>query len=44
MIKQLIIGGKKSYDDFGLLIASRNISQPKKKVFLLVILFMIFLK
>lgn len=31
MIKQLIIGGKKSFDDFGLLIASRNISQPKKK-------------
>ena len=31
MIKQLIIDGKKSYDDFGLLIASRNISQPKKK-------------
>lgn len=29
--KQLMIGGKKSYDDFGLLIASRNISQPKKK-------------
>lgn len=31
MIKQLIIDGKKSYDDFGVYIASRNISSPKKK-------------
>ena len=32
MIKQLIIDGKKSYDDFGVYIASRNISSPTKKV------------
>lgn len=31
MIKQLIINGKKSYDDFNVYIASRNISSPKKK-------------
>lgn len=32
MIKQLIINNKKSYDDFGVYIATRNISSPKKKV------------
>ena len=32
MIKQLIINNKKSYDDFGVYIASRKISSPKKKV------------
>lgn len=31
MIKQLIIDGKKSYDDFNVYIGTRNISQPKKK-------------
>lgn len=31
MIKQLIINGKKSYDDFDVYIGTRNISQPKKK-------------
>lgn len=31
MIKQLVINGLKSYDDFGMLIATRKISQPKKK-------------
>lgn len=31
MIKQLIINGKKSYDDFDLYISERTISQPKKK-------------
>lgn len=31
MIKQLEASGKKSFDDFGLLIATRNISPPKKK-------------
>ena len=31
MIKQLIINGKKSYDDFDLYISQRTISQPKKK-------------
>ena len=31
MIKQLIINDKKSYDDFGLFIGTRNISSPKKK-------------
>lgn len=32
MIKQLEIDGLKSYDDFGLYISSRKISQPKKKI------------
>ena len=32
MIKQLIINGKRSYDDFGVYIATRKISQPKKKI------------
>lgn len=32
MIKQLIINGLKSYDDFGVYISSRKISQPKKKI------------
>ena len=32
MINQLIINGKKSYDDFNVYIADRNISSPKKKV------------
>lgn len=32
MIKQLIINGLRSYDDFGLMIAARKISQPKKKI------------
>lgn len=31
MIKQLVINGLKSYDDFGVCISSRKISQPKKK-------------
>lgn len=31
MIKQLIIDGKKSYDDFNVYIASRKISSPTKK-------------
>lgn len=31
MIKQLEIGGKKSFDDFGMLIATRKISTPTKK-------------
>lgn len=31
MIKQLEINGLKSYDNFGLFISSRKISQPKKK-------------
>lgn len=31
MIKQLIIDGKKSYDDFNVYIADRNISPPTKK-------------
>ncbi len=31
MIKQLMINGLKSYDDFGVYISSRKISQPKKK-------------
>lgn len=31
MIKQLEINGLKSYDDFGVYISSRKISQPKKK-------------
>lgn len=31
MIKQLIIDGKKSYDDFGVYIGTRKISEPKKK-------------
>lgn len=30
-MKQLVINGKKSYDDFGVCIATRKISQPKKK-------------
>lgn len=30
-MKQLIINGKKSYDDFDLCISDRNISPPKKK-------------
>ena len=32
MIKQLEVSGRKSFDDFGLLISSRKISQPKKKI------------
>lgn len=32
MIKQLIINGKKSFDDFDVYISGRNISSPKKKV------------
>lgn len=32
MIKQLIINDKKSYDDFNVYIASRNITSPKKKI------------
>lgn len=31
MIEQLMINGKKSFDDFGLLIGERKISNPKKK-------------
>lgn len=31
MIKQLIIDGKKSYDDFGVYISNRQISSPAKK-------------
>ncbi len=31
MIKELIIDGKRSYTDFGLMIAERHISNPKKK-------------
>ena len=31
MIDQLIIGSKKSYDDFGASVSERTIHQPKKK-------------
>lgn len=32
MIKQLVINNKKSFDDFGVYIATRKITSPKKKV------------